>query len=78
MMPLWGWVALVNCCALLWLFTGLLGDLQVTERRNTWVNLALRVLVVLACVSLGLLIALVVEVPPRVHVWRQRRKRRAS
>lgn len=77
-MPLWGWLALVNCLAVLWAFTGVLGELQVVEHRKSWMNVAIRVLVVLACACLGVLIALAVEVPPRVQVWRQRRKRSAA
>lgn len=77
-MPLWAWIALANCIAVLWVFSGVLGELQVSEPPREWMNVSVRVLVVVLCLCLGVLIALAVEVPAYLHVRRLRRKRRAA
>ena len=70
-MPLWGWVALANCLAVLWVFSGVMGELQIDD--NRWLNVLVRLLYVLAFACLGVMVALVIEGSAYLYARRQRR-----
>ena len=73
-MPLWAWIALANCLAVLWVFTGVLGELEVVDATGKhWLNVLVRLLYVLAFACLGVLVALIVEGSAYFYARRQRR-----